>query len=406
MFLSLARAMPPDAFGQLGFAFSLATLLSLVGSFGQRTLVLRYASIYSGNDDNAALSGLLRYGYRNIVLGGVIVCAGLALSVSMAGQGNWYLIIAGPLAMAMSIAEYQAHFLRACGRMVRGLTPRDIVWRLVVIIVALVALGPLFELKTASAALVLLTLSLAVVSVVQLIFDARMRSMLRGAAPKIDGATKNRWRHTAIGLWGTSVMQGAGPNLAVVMLGLLLTPAQTGPFFSALRIAMVLSLFLMAANMAAASVLARSYADGDGAALQRTCTFVARMVMLPTLAGFLLFVIFGGPILRLFGDGFDSAHTPLVILSFGYAISALAGPTVQVMETTGHERTYLRILTVSTCITLALMPVAIHLAGVVGAAAMIAGNMIIVRLLCYRFILRTLGIASSVFATGMNRLTQ
>lgn len=394
MFLALARALPADAFGQFGFAFSLATLLSVLGSFGQRTLALKYASIYVADRDQASLSALVRFGYGHILAAGALLALGVAaIGIS---TGPTYLILVGPLAIAMSIAEYQAHFLRAYGTMVHALAPRDILWRACVILVAAATLMGLYQMTTAFSALCVLTITLLVICAGQLSLHAPMRNLLR---QKTDAPieTRQRWRHASLGLWGTSFVQSAGPNMAVVLLGLILSPAETGPFFSALRIAMVLSLFLMAANMAGASVIARSYAAEDRALLQQVCTSVARFVSIPTGMCFVLFWLLGPDILQLFGTGYDQAFIPLMILSAGYLISALMGPTIQIMETTGHERPYLRILTVSTCIFLVLMPVVIYFADVIGAALVISANMVVTRALCYRFIQRNLLITPGIF---------
>lgn len=394
MFLALARALPEAAFGQFGFAFSLATLLSVLGSFGQRTLALKYASVYVADEDRGTLAALMRFGYRYILIAGAALC--IVVAAIGLGTGPTYLIMVGPLALALSLAEYQAHFLRAYGNMAVALAPRDILWRLMAILFALATLWGFIDNASALTVLVMLTITLLMICAGQLMMHAPMRALLYTPATA-SSETRRRWRHASFGLWGTSFVQSAGPNMAVVLLGLIITPAETGPFFSALRVAMVLSLFLMAANMAGAPVIARSHAAGNTALLQRVCTSVARFVSLPTAACFALFALWGRDILQLFGDGFDSAFTPLMILSTGYLVAALMGPTVQVMETTGHERAYLRILTITTCSVLALMPVAIYLAGVVGAAMMISANMILTRGLCYRFILNHLNIAPGVF---------
>ncbi|WP_380058930.1 lipopolysaccharide biosynthesis protein (plasmid) [Falsihalocynthiibacter sp. SS001] len=397
MFLALARALPSDAFGQMGFAFSLATLLSVVGSFGQRALVLKYASIHTADGNNAALGGVLMFGYQRILLGGVALCLALAAWVLLTGSNARYLMWAGPLALALSLAEFQAHFLRAYDTMIAALVPRDIIWRLAVIASAGALIWTNSTDASAALALAIMTLSLLFIAAVQLAHQKTMRSLLRAPLPVPDSMAR-LWHRTSLGLWGVSMVKSAGPNLAVVMLGVILTPAETGPFFSALRVSMVLSLFLMAANMAGASGIARSFAQTDQSGLQHICTSAARAIALPTIAGFILIALLGKPVLRLFGEGFDAAYVPLLILSAGYLISALSGPTALVMETTGHERPYFRILTRITCLFLALMPLAIYVGGITGAAAMLAGNMIATQLLCYRYILRELHIAPGILS--------
>ena len=69
MFLMLARAMSAEEYGRFGFAFSLATLLAVVGSFGFRSLVLRYAAAYAADGAIELERGVIRHGYVVTALG-------------------------------------------------------------------------------------------------------------------------------------------------------------------------------------------------------------------------------------------------------------------------------------------------------------------------------------------------
>ncbi|ADZ71463.1 lipopolysaccharide biosynthesis protein [Polymorphum gilvum] len=369
MFLVLARAMSAEDFGRFGFGFSLATLLAVAGSFGQRMLVLRFAPVYDHDGDRQKLAGVVRDGYRLVALG----CGLLGLATVVTGllwpglAARGYLVAAGVFTLVLGLAEYQAHVLRAFGGMLLSLGPRDILWRAGVILLALgAALGLLPKLDAAGGLWLTAGVLAAVVAGQALAHPVtRPAALFAGPADTSDRPT---WRHAMWGLWASSFIRTAAPNLAVVVLGLVLTPEATGPFFAALRLSMLLNLFLMAANMIAAPMIARTYHRGDRDDLQRLCAHVSVGLTLPTLAVFLVFVLAGDRLLELFGTGYAAYYWVLIVLSVGYLVNALSGSTSQLMEMTGDERYYLRIVTVVNGIAIAALAPLSLLLGPLGAA--------------------------------------
>src|SRR5690606_28781952 len=160
----------------------------------------------------------------------------------------------GLLTVVLGWAEYQSHLLRTVTGMWVALAPRDLCWRaLVIALAAASALGFLPSLDAASG-LLLLTLTPPAMLSVQAWLHPLTRPGNLLFAPA--AGRSPLWRRAALGLWGNVIVQTAAPNLAVVGIGLLLTPAETGPFFAALRTAMLLSLFSLAASMVATPLLA------------------------------------------------------------------------------------------------------------------------------------------------------
>lgn len=375
MFMAISRVLPEPAFGQFGFAFSLVTMLALIGSFGQRSMILRFAGAYQADNSTRRLNAVIQFGYK-IVLTGCALAAALLLLPAMVLPGlPAYIYASAAFTLVLGFAEYQTHALRSFGSMARALVPRDLLWRAGVIGVAWLGMTGLIAIESAADALWVCALVLLIVAIAQTLLTPSLRTAISAPSSRPLPERKT-WIHAAIGLWGTSIVLAAGPNLSIVLLGLQLSPDEVGPLFAALRTSMLLSLFLMAANMIAAPLIARDFASGNLAKVQRLCTFIAISVGIPTLIVYFGLCLFGSHVLELFGPDFGEAQTALVILASGYLVSALAGPNSQVMEMAGAERKYLRILTVTTVISLMSLPALVAVFGATGAAIGIAGGMI------------------------------
>ncbi len=372
MFLVLARGMSGPDYGVFGFGFSLGTLLAVGGSFGQRMLVLRFLSVYLSEGKTRLATGVLRDGVF-IVLGGTAVLSlavALVLPLFEEGVSTGFLLWTALFAVAMALAEYFAFALRAHETMTLALAPRDVIWRLLVILAALPAAAGLLPAFSANGAMAMITgLLLAVVMVQTLTHAATRPAALWRAPADHDRAT---WRQAAWGLWGTSFVQIAAPNLTVVILGLILSPEETGPVFAALRIALLLNLFLLAANMVASPTISRFYHEGRFRELQRTCSAIALLASATAGIIFVVLIFFGDRMLEMFGPGFAAAHDVLLIVAGAYVVNTLTGPTSVLLELTGHERAAFKLLTGMNILSMAAMVPMTWAFGAAGAAACLA----------------------------------
>lgn len=404
MFLMLARAMSVEEYGRFGFAFSLATLLAVAGSFGFRALVLRFAPAYNADSATELERGIIRYGYGVTALGcGFLGLAVITIALFFPGLDNpSYLIVAAFLTVALGLAEYQACVMRAITRVTLALVPRDILWRVAVVIACgLVVTGIVPSLTATSGAAMVTTLLLVIV-----LGQALAHPMTRPASLLVAPARfePSKWWRSAWGLWGTLFVREAAPNLSVVLIGLLMSPAATGPFFAALRLAIAMNLFLMASGMVVAPAIARHFHRNEIDIVRRLCLMTVAGVAIPTLAMFMVFVLYGREIIGLFGSGFESAYIALLVLSAGNLVNALSGPTIQIMEMTGAERPYFRIVLVTNLIALLLMVALTPLFGIVGAAIAVAFGTSAWNVRCILYIRKTLVIDPSILAAFKRRI--
>ncbi|AEQ53112.1 lipopolysaccharide biosynthesis protein [Pelagibacterium halotolerans] len=403
MFLMLARAMSVEEYGRFGFAFSLATLLAVIGTFGFGSLVLRYAPAYDADGATEMQRGVIRYGYIVTVAGcGILGLGVVGMGAIVPGFGHpYYLMAAGAFTLVLGLAEYQAHVMRAITGITLSLVPRDIIWRLIVMAgcgLVMIGLVPDF---TAGAAMAFITVALFLVILGQALAHPMTRpdSLVSGTA-SFEGT---KWWSTAWGLWGTMVVRMAAPNLAVIFVGLMLSPIATGPFFAAIRTAMLLNLFLMSSGMVVAPAIARHFHRNEIDVVRKLCLMTVAAVAIPTLMVFITFVFFGREILSLFGEGFESGYGALLILSAGNLVNALSGPTAQIMEMTGAERPYLRMILVTNILALIVILSLTPVFGVIGAAIGVAFGMSAWNIWCILYARKTMGIDPSILAAFQRR---
>ncbi len=370
MLVVLARLMPAPEYGRFAFGFSLAITISLLLSFGLPVAVLRFWPEYRVKGDMEMARSFVARAFSFVFVGAalaavVFVAASLAVTGASEGYGMSYLAAIAVLMVLMAVSEFVASALRADGSIILALGPRDVLWRIVLIGVC-IAVARQMTGFGAETALQLAGVCLLMVIVPQLIHAVRR---LRIARSDLAGRTQTaQWARAAWPMWGSAILFGLVQQFDTVLLGLFLSPEQTGPYFAALRTASLMSLLLIAGNMVAAPLISQFYHDDDDAGLHRMCRLLIVGIALPTLAGFTLLVMLGPWLLSLFDETFTSAYPMLVVLGLGFTLTALAGPVAYFLQMVGREKEYLAIVVLVYAGVIATQCIAIPVYGPMGAA--------------------------------------
>lgn len=397
MFVVLAREMAVEAFGQFGFAFSLATFVAICATLGQPVLVLRQVPVYQNTAQVELERGLVRDSWITVVIGGS-VCAGLILIGSeiwgiIENRDVSFLSWTAFLTMAMAVARHQAFTLRAYDSIGLALVPRDIIWRLAVIFCVWLFAGS--DSLSSSRALLFCTVTLTVILIGQMFSHRSIApSTLLSSNVETD---RKYWATESAGLWAATMAQAAGPNLSVVILGFVLTPEETGPFFAALKTAMLLTLPMTAGAMVGSPLISRYYHAGEIQDLQKILSFLVLGVATPVFIGLGLIVLFGDHVLALLSPDFVTAKSVLIVLATGTFLTSLSGPAAYIMHMTGNHRVYLMIMIVTQISSLMLLPPATNYFGVMGAAAVVAIGMLSWNVWVWLWSRKNLGLDPTLF---------
>lgn len=398
MFVVLARHMTEDDFGRFGFAFSLATFIAVIAALGQPLLVLRFVPTYKHEDLPLLLNGLVRDSRLALLAGAlasaILMLLGIRIWSDLAGTNAAYLMWSVPLMFGMAVAQHQAFLLRAFGDIFVAMSPRDIFWRIAVIAAVLLA-AQRGEKITALHAINICSVILVSILAVQMFAHRATRPGTRFL--RNFETDRGLWLRESKGLWAVTAVQAAGPNLSVVVLGLILLPEQTGPFFAAMKTATLLTLPLAAGVIVGAPLISRYYHAGETRKVQLVSSYLVLGITAPVLVGFVLILIFGKKILGVFGPDFVVAHAALLLISFGTLVNALSGPTTFIMNMTGHHNHFLFIMTVTQLTSLMLLPIATYLFGILGAAAIVAAGMISWNIWVWRWSRKNLSVDPTIF---------
>ena len=163
MFALASRSMEPAGFGSLAIVFNAMSFLSVVAICGQETLIARSWSEYCTSGRPALARGVLTFGAR--------VVLGVPLAVAIVVASAWllcdravsiYLVLAACTFLFMhALMQFTGQFARVAAGVIVGETPREFLWRFLVVVAVLahhalnVDLGAAEFLLTAAAALLI-----------------------------------------------------------------------------------------------------------------------------------------------------------------------------------------------------------------------------------------------------------
>mgnify|MGYP003632500151 CR=1 FL=1 len=389
MFIAIARALDAEAFGSFGLAFSAATLGAVIIGFGQKAYILRRAPVLFAAQNQAAVGALNRrallvFALITILIGGLGLLAVTAWPTTLpAGLWLWATGAAGLFALA----EYQQSTARSAGIFIRALAPRDLVWRILVIAFAVGAASATW--MSAQSIFAALVLSLAGLLLAQQAWLPPLRPGL--AAPAVDDRSRV-WLTASAGLWGVAIIQALIPNLSVLAVGFILDVDTAGLLFAALRTAMLLQIFQMAANLVIAPSISRLKAENNLIKLQAESRLITLLAALPLAGLLIIFALAGDWVMSIFGQEYAGSGSILLVLALGFSTNAVCGPTAQMMESLHDERALFVILTVSAAISTVLIFILGFAFGVLGVAVAVSLHSVMWNLAAYIRIWRRHGI--------------
>ena len=407
MYVVLSRTMGATDYGYFAFGLSLATVLSIGGSMGQQTAVLRYWPEEEVAGRHGKAIDAVRAGGALVLMASLVLCAlvivgAIVMSFVTPGPAG-HLYAAAALILPMAFAEYWSSALRAQGSVWTALTPRDILWRLVVplLVVGLFVSG--IALSGWGALLLTAGILALALGLQYLLARRRNYEIAWGFKPLGD-----YWREHGVAtrwfLIGT-VIDSAALNADTIFIGLMVDPASAGVYFNAFRTAGLLTLFMFAITLVVAPMVSRHYHAGEMRSAQAITALCAWAGFVFSLAVFGLYVAFGTTVLGLFGAHTDAGYWVLILLSVGLLFDAATGPSRIVMMMTGHERDYVRIFGGIMLVGLVVEIAVIPFWGLLGAAAVNAGSRVFATVFIAWWNRRNIGIDTSLFgAFVVNRL--
>jgi O-antigen/teichoic acid export membrane protein len=183
----------------------------------------------------------------------------------------------------------------------------------------------------------------------------------------------------------------------MLCLGFFESPEQLGVYNVSSRVAEAVSFPLHVIMFGIAPVVAGLYSSHDRTQLQQTVTSAVRFMFVLSAVPAVIFILFGTPILHLFGEHFESGYLPMVILILGHMLNIIAGPSGYILNMTGHERLAFISMAMACVANIGFNLILIPGYGIAGAAIAMSLGMLVWNLLITYFVISRTGIRPDIF---------
>lgn len=371
-YLILTNLLGAKAFGDYVYVLSWVTVIRLLALGGFDTAALRFVASYRDQGQWSHLRGFLRRSSQ-LVVGAAIACAVVLAGVIwlLSGQLEQPLrhafLLACPLLVALAALGLYAAQLQGLKNVVKAKLPVDVGRPLMIgLFVGGLAWCCPQRLSAPSAMGMNLLATSVALAAAWLLLHRALPLEAKLAEPLFETL---HWLRVAMTLLLLTAFFQVLSRTDVIMLGLLVDTESAGIYAVAALAAQMVFIGLGAINVIAAPMIAELYWHDRHTELRRLVRLAAIGVVVTAFPAILLLVVFGRPILRLFGPGFGTGYAPLVVLCCGQLINALAGSVGFLMTMTGHQQQAAVIVAVTATLNVVLNLLLIPSYGMVGAAA-------------------------------------
>jgi O-antigen/teichoic acid export membrane protein len=188
-----------------------------------------------------------------------------------------------------------------------------------------------------------------------------------------------------------------------IILGIFRTSEEVGMYDAAFKLSTLSAIVLLAINAIQAPVFSDLYQKKEMGRLQQIIIKSNRLLFFTSLPLTLLLCIFPETILGFLGEGFKGAWIALILLAIGNFINSITGSIGILLQMSGHQKQYNKIITTTAIGSIVLNFILIPKLGILGAAISSSAAKIIQNLLSVVYAKKHLGIIS-IYLPGIEKL--
>jgi O-antigen/teichoic acid export membrane protein len=401
----LARWMGPFEYGIYVFVWTWVLVLSGLSHLGLPTLMIRLVPEYLVQGEHAQLRGLL-LGSRAVAMlaGTAVACAGLGLIWLLGARLNSHYAL--PICLALvcvplcALSDVQDGIGRGRGWIAVGLVPPYILRPLLLLACMAGAhgLGLPTNAVTAAGAAVVATWAAALVQM--LLVARRFRGELSKGSRRYEF---KRWLGAALPLMVITGCELALQNADVLIISAYMSPAEVGMYFAAAKTMSLVMFIHYAVGSAVANRFAALKARGDHEGLKALVRDAVNWTFWPSLAGAVVILALGKPLLWLFNPEFTAAYPVMFVLAIGFLVRASMGPAEFVLNMLGEQGLCALVLVVSAVLDVALSFALVPAFGMLGAAAATSIALVTAALMNYVVARRRLELEISIWTSLRGR---
>ncbi len=400
MFVFLARALGPETYGRFAAMFSLGSFLGYIVLMGQHTRSVKRLSAWIEDRNLGRARKIILQSLSAVILFGSLLSLGLlglAAALEFAQQSDHAATLRGSifLIVPFALSELVAALFRAQGAIFFALAPRDIFWRALIIAMSVSAGPALLDGVSAETSIIIISAILLMLIVLQTLLLAWRLPREIWSTPS-EPLPEGFWRDSSW-FWIGSIIASMTAHLSVVFTSFNLSETETGAFFAAVKITLLLQLPLIAVSLVAGPMLARSYAKGDYAAMQGVCRSISVILLGTSTVGTLFIFIMPSTLLSFFDPAFVVAVPALIVLTLKQFIGAICGLSKLTMLMADGAKPQAYFTGASETLGLILIFVLAPLFGLLGVAIAVLIGSTLGKLLSVTYCYRRFGIDTSVF---------
>ena len=389
----VARLLGVDQYAFYIYVFTWLGLLLLLSVAGFDTAVLKFVPLYREQGKPSLLRGILTYSQRTVIVASIVIgiLGSLLLYLLPLSSTLYGVFICGFVTLPLfSLLHLRCSWLQA----VEQVTSSHLIHHI---------LRPAFFLVVFSLTFLLypsvlnaqVSLCLWFPGLLLLIFYAG-RSVRRTVpeafqSGEIEVHTRT-WYSESSHLLLISGLQFLLAKTDVVMLGMFDETRNAGIYAVASQIAGLTALGHMVSSAIISPRFSTLHAARKIEELQAVFSRAARINLVVSTPALCCIVLFGLPLLGIYGVEFTTGYLSLVILAGSQFIVSLLGAVGLVMTLTGHHKKAGRIIALSVLFNLILNALLIPLLGPPGAALATAITATGRSLFLFRFVYRELGL--------------
>lgn len=369
--LVLTRVMGVENYGLYVYILSWFAVLSLTGQVGFQPALVRYFAAYTAQKDWSRARGVITYTtsvslFVSLAVGTIAGVVVWYFSSNLGDAFAWAFLLGSPLIPLITVSALRSAALRALKRVVLYVVPDGIIRPiLIALILGIISLGIKEPVTASNALLVNIVATFTVFAIGTILLLRALPTEVRIAHPVYQ---KREWWRTSLPMFFSTGMNQILAHADIIMVGTLLGPAEAGLYAVASRLAQLSLMGKNAADSITAPMISELYATEQRTHLARLVIISARGVTAFALSISLFLLLFGTPILELFGSAFTVVYLPLIILLAGFVFKASFASAGFLLSMTGHQDQSALVNGLSGAINIGLNLVLIPRFGLVGAA--------------------------------------
>ena len=372
----IARAGGAHLLGAFYLSLGMATVLAIMGSLGYPWLAPRIVADANSSGKPIQLATFANWARRQIwLLSGTLAALTtlvLVLAPGIPPETRTSLIFGALTAPFFAAMRLNGALANARREFPLAYLP-DLLWRpalLLLLAGSFVAFRVPFDLMPFLAGHLAITVALSSWQSHRVMSTCSPREpdARRTTQAAVPPAQRAAWRRQALPLVIAILFINQFADLDTLLVGSFLPPAQLAAFGAALRISTLFAFSIQLIHQIVWPDLVEAI-SGPRHKLRALLLRTNMLTMALSVGAVIFACAFGSEILSAFGPGFVEARSALVLLLVAQAVRAAAGPSVQVLSSSGKEATTVPVFAAAIVLLVVLNVVLLPHYGIFGAAA-------------------------------------